>query len=221
MRRRDTPARCACPWVAQYSCKAITKCKLLIGLSILFSITYTVFYDAFQNKFPCMLKSSKLFVCKASFISAKQKVPNQEVFEVQKGAFWRAAWLSQVATLRRSKTWQFNPRATRWAGKISRQNQSSSCGKWRLMYAAAPQGKVAGLGQSVAIVAPDSTMKRSMYSSQAHFWTKLFWIHMADHECIHWSNTSFEQELNIIPGLTVQTRWPNYMTLNANSSTLK
>lgn len=39
---------------------------------------------------------------KLSFIYAKQKLPNREILEVQKGVFWKAAWLMQVPTPDRS-----------------------------------------------------------------------------------------------------------------------
>lgn len=115
---------------------------------------------------------------------------------------------------------QQGPKATRQAGKISRRNQPPSSGKRRLMYPAALQGRVAASGQGEASVAPDSTERWSTYCSRGYFKTKLFWIHMANHECIHSSKTSFGQEHNIIPGHSVYTRWPKYVTLNMSSSTL-
>lgn len=116
---------------------------------------------------------------------------------------------------------QQGPRATRQAGKISRRNQPPSYGKRRLMYPAAPQGRVAVSGQGEASVAPDSTARWSRYCSQGYFKTKLFWILVPNHECTHSSKTSFEQEHNIIPGHSVYTRWPKYMKLNTSSLTLK
>lgn len=115
-----------------------------------------------------------------------------------------------------SECCQQGPRATRQAGKASRRNQPPSYGKRRFVYPAAPQGRVAASGQGEASVAPGSTVRwpctAAKDTSKRNF-SGFTWQIMS----IHSSKTSFEQEHNIIPGHSVYTRGPKYVTLNTSS----
>jgi len=56
-----------------------------------------------------------------------QKLPNQEILEVQKGTFWKAAWLIQVPTASRRETSGSGVLPARSKHKqTGRQNQQNS-----------------------------------------------------------------------------------------------